>query len=50
MLAVEVRNSGRSSTSIAAVSIRYANGASFTEAQLNPSLAFGLDAGSEKTW
>jgi hypothetical protein len=50
VLAVEVKNSGRSPTSVQSVSIQFANGAVYTESHFDPALPFRLEAESERTW
>jgi hypothetical protein len=50
VLAVEVKNSGRSHTSIQSVSIQFANGAVYTGSHSDPALPFRLEAENERTW
>jgi hypothetical protein len=50
VLAVHVRNSGRSPTSVVSVALLYANGAVYSEMAVDPPLPFRLEAESEQTW
>ena len=50
VLAVQVKNSGRSPTSVVSVDVRYVNGAIYTETAFEPRLPFRLEAESEQTW
>ena len=50
VLAVEVKNSGRSPTSVVAVDLLFQNEGSITHTHLDPPLPYRLDAESERTW
>jgi hypothetical protein len=50
VLAVEVRNRGRSPTNVLAVAVAFDNGASYSSTTFEPPLPFRLEAESEETW
>jgi hypothetical protein len=50
VLAVEVKNSGRSPTNIVNIALLFGSGASYSETVFDPPLPFRLDAESEQTW
>jgi hypothetical protein len=50
VLAVEVRNAGRSATNIVNVAVLFSNGASYSDMVFNPPLPFRLEGESEQTW
>jgi hypothetical protein len=49
-VAIEVRNAGRGPTSIVKLVVLLGNGATWTDAALDPTLPFRLDGESEQTW